>query len=170
MRFLTIIVLTALTAGCVTAVGTSYGPAVDAKGYGYEDSRIEEDRFRITFRGDGATSAEAVEDFALLRAAELAIENDFEWFRIVSQNTQAEDRGGVGVGAGFGSGSYGRRGGVNVGVGGDLGTIGGRRFFTTRLEVLCGRGPEPEEGEVYNARQVAGAIRERINAFNESAA
>ncbi|MEL7490941.1 MAG: hypothetical protein AAGJ73_09480 [Pseudomonadota bacterium] len=169
MRFLAIMALAALAAGCVTAVGTSYGPAADAKGFGYEDSRIEDDRFRIIFRGDGATPAEAVEDFALLRAAELAIENDFDWFRIVSSNTVAEDRGGVGVGAGFGSGSYGRRGGVNVGVGGDLGTIGGRRFFTTRMEVLCGRGPEPDEGEVYNAREVATSIRERIGAFGEGA-
>jgi len=169
MRVVTILALAVVLSGCVTAAGTSYGPAASSKGFGYEDSRIEDNRFRITFRGDGATSVDIVEDFALLRAAELTLENDYEWFRIVSRNTGAEDRGGVGVGGGFGSGSYGRRGGVNVGVGGNLGTIGGKRFFTTRLEVLSGRGEAPEDGEVYNARDVAETIRSRIDRFEANA-
>ncbi len=150
--------LAALAAGCVTADGTGYGPA-DAKGYGYEDARIEADRFRVVFRGDGATPADVVEDYALLRAAELTLDNGYDWFRVVSRDVNAEDRGGVGVGAGFGTGSYGSGGGVSVGVGGDLGTVGGRRFFTARLEILAGSGERPGDGEVYDARSVAETIR-----------
>ena len=150
-------------AACVTAVGTSYGPA-DSKGYGYSDTKIESDRYRITFAGDGATSPQAVEDFALLRAAELALANGYDWFRVVARDMQARERGGVGIGAGVGGGSYGRRGGVGVGVGGDLGTVGGKRFFTAYLEVLMGKGEQPDSGEIYDARSVSEAIRERIAA------
>ena len=150
-------------AACATAVGTPYAPA-DNQGFGYVDQRIEADRFRVVFSGDGGTPSTVVEDFALLRAAELTLENGFDWFRVTQRSLDAEERGGVGLGAGVGTGSYGRRGGVNVGVGGDLGTIGARRFFTARLEVLMGTGPVPDEPDVYVADEIESAIRARIDA------
>ena len=153
-------------AGCVTAVGTNYGPA-DEKGYGYQDTRIESDRYRIVFAGDGATSPDLVEDYALLRAAELTVENGYDWFRVVSRNLSGEERGGVGLGAGVGTGSYGRRSSVGVGVGGNFGNVGGREFYTARLEILCGSGEKPDDGEVYDARSVMTSIRERTSYLNE---
>ena len=156
-KFCVLAVFAIFLTGCVTAVGTSFGPA-DAKGFGYEDMRIEENRYRVVFRGDGATPPGIVESFALRRAAELTVENGYDWFRIVSQNLSGDERGGVGVGAGFGTGSYGRGSGVSVGVGGDLGTIGAKRFYTSRLEVLMGNNPQPESGQssgaIYDARSV----------------
>ena len=166
MRLISAMMILCLAA-CATAVGTPYGPA-DDKGYGYETARIESNRFRITFKGDGATPPAVVEDFALLRAAELSLENGDEWFRVVSRDLSREDKGGVGLGAGVGSGSYGRRGGVNVGVGGNLGTIGSRQFFTARLEILTGSGDAPSDGEVYNAQSVVISIRERMNLLSEA--
>lgn len=163
MRFIVIAALAAGLAACATAVGTAYGPA-DSKGYGYADTRVEENRFRVTFAGDGATPPEAVEDMALLRAAELAQANGFEWFRVTARSLNAEEKGGVGVGAGVGSGSYGRRGGVGVGVGGNLGTVGAKPFYTARLEVLMGRGEPPEGGDVYDAQGVIDTVRARIGA------
>ncbi len=157
------LLMAVLLTGCVTAVGTNYGPA-DTKGYGYSDTRIESDRYRVTFAGDGATSPEAVEDYALLRAAELALANGYDWFRVVSRNLSGEEKGGVGVGAGVGSGRYGRRSGVNVGVGGNLGTIGARQLYTARLEVLFGKGEAPSGAGVYDAQSVADSIRSRIAA------
>ena len=162
-KLIVILWCVALTAACATAVGTPYAPA-DNKGFGYAETRIEADRYRVTFAGDGATPVGVVEDYALLRAAELALENGYDWIRIVGRDVAAEDRGGVGVGAGFGTGSYGRRGGVNVGVGGDLGTVGAKRFFTARLEAIFGRGPKPEGQDVYDARSVVETIRARIDA------
>jgi len=165
MRMIGLVAALAL-AGCVTAVGTAYAPAGE-KGYGYQDTRIESDRYRIVFSGDGATSPDLVEDYALLRAAELTVENGYDWFRIVSRNLSGEERGGVGLGAGVGSGSYGRRGGVNVGVGGNFGNVGGREFYTARLEILCGSGEQPDDGEVYDARSVMESIRERTSYLSE---
>lgn len=144
-------------AACVTAVGTPYGPA-DSKGFGYSERRIEDNRFRVVFAGDGATSAVTVEDFAIRRAAELAVQNGYDWFLVAARDVAGESKGGVGVGAGLGTGSFGRRGGVSVGVGGDLGRVGARRFFTARLEVLMGTGPTPNEPNAYNASMVLRTI------------
>lgn len=101
---------------------------------------------------------EMVEDYALKRAAELALQNGYDWFRVIARQTTGEQRGGVGLGAGVGGGSYGRRSGVGVGVSGDLGTIGGRDYFTTRMEVLMGEGEPPEDGDYYDAQDVVARI------------
>lgn len=155
-KIISVFAASALLAACATAVGTDYAPA-DSKGYGYSQARIEEDRYRIAFAGDGATPPEIVEDYALRRAAEIGIENGFDWFRVVYRTMDVAEKGGVGVGAGLGTGSYGRRSGVSVGVGGDLGTVGARKFYTARIEVLYGKGEKPESdagGAVYDVRSV----------------
>jgi hypothetical protein len=148
-------------AGCATAVGTPYR-AADRQGFGFAETRIESDRYRVVFAGDGATSAGEVEDFALLRAAEIGLANGYEWFRVVSKDISAEKRGGVGLGAGVGGGGS----NVGVGVGGNFGSIGARTFYTARMEVLYGKGERPAadaSGGVYDAQSVADSIRARIN-------
>ena len=148
----------ALSLAACAAVGpASYGPA-DSKGFGYQQTQIESDRYRIVYRGSGDMPPEMVEDYGRLRAAEIALENGYDWFRVIGRDISSEQRGGVGVGAGLGGGSYGRSTGVGVGVSGDLGTIGGRDYFTVRLEVLMGEGAPPEDGEYFDARQVMDAI------------
>lgn len=149
MRRLFIAACAVALAACVTAIGTGYAPA-DKRGHGYSDTRIEADRYRITFAGDGATPQNVVEDYALLRAADIAIANGYDWFRVVSRDGSREDRGGVGIGAGFGG--SGRN--VGVGVSGDLGTIGAKPFYSTTMEVLYGKGARPEGADFYDARAV----------------
>lgn len=156
-RAVAILVILALAA-CATAVGTAYAPA-GKNGYGYSDTRIEEGRYRITFAGDGATSPDTVEDFALLRAAELALAGGFDWFRVVGRSIDEQEKGGVGIGGGLGGG--GRN--VGVGVGGNLGTVGARKFYTARIEVIMGKGDKPADGQgVYDARSLSESLRARI--------
>lgn len=157
MRLSLLISVLALAA-CATAVGTTYAPAGKG-GYGYSDTRIEEGRYRITFAGDGATTPDAVEDYALLRAAELALAGGYDWFRVVGRSMDEQEKGGVGIGAGFGGG--GRN--VGGGVGGNLGKVGARKFYTARLEVIFGKGEKPADAQgVYDARSLADSIRARI--------
>lgn len=152
-----VLALTALgLAACATAVGTKYGPAGKSS-YGYSEARIENDRYRINFAGDGATPRQAVEDYALLRAADLALENGFDWFRVVFRDVQSEQRGGVGIGGGFGAGGR----SVGGSFGGDFGTIGARTFFTARLEVLFGKGARPEGADYYDAHSVKETVKAR---------
>ena len=74
-----------------TAVGatisSSYAPASDASDYGYYDTRIADDAFEVTFRGDQTTNIEQVADFALLRSASVALANQCAYFAIVDRDT-----------------------------------------------------------------------------------
>ena len=79
--------------------------------------------------------------------------------RVFFDDYRQDGKGGVGLGAGVGGG--GRN--VGVGVGGNLGTVGARKFYTAKLEVLFGKGAKPDEtGEIYDARSVIETIRARL--------
>lgn len=75
-------------AACATT--TPYQPASQSGGYGFSDQRIEENRYRITFRGNSSTTREQVEDSLLYRAAEVTLQNNYDYFLIVENNTEAK--------------------------------------------------------------------------------
>ncbi len=77
-----------LLAACVSA--TPYGPASQGGGYGFSDQRIEENRFRITFRGNSSTPREVVENSLLYRAAELTVEQGYDYFIVVENDTEVK--------------------------------------------------------------------------------
>ena len=157
MRVLTILTTALMLAACATAGPVSYGPTGGGN-FGYSETKIESDRYRIVYRGSGGMPPELVEDYALRRAAELALSDGYDWFRVVGRDMSREERGGVSIGAGFGTGSYGRRSGASVGVGGNLGKVGAQDYFTARLEVLFGEGDTPEGGDVYDATSIINSI------------
>ena len=76
-----------LVAACATA--TPYGPASQGGGYGFSDQRIEDNRYRITFRGNSVTSRETVESALLYRAAELTVDLGYDYFIAVENQTEA---------------------------------------------------------------------------------
>ncbi len=153
MRLLTILSIAGLLAACAAAGPVAYGPAGVDK-FGYSETKIEDDRYRIVYRGSGGMPPEIVEDYALRRAAELALTSGYDWFRVVSRDISHEERGGVSIGAGFGTGSYGRRSGTSVGVGGNVGNVGASDYFTVRMEVIMGEGDAPDDGGAYDAASV----------------
>jgi hypothetical protein len=50
---------------------------------GFSETQLADNVFRVNFRGNGYTSAERVEDFTLLRSAELTMEHGFPYFIII---------------------------------------------------------------------------------------
>lgn len=76
-----------MLAACTTA--TPYGPASGSRGYGFSDQRIEENRYRVTFRGNSVTSRETVENALLYRAAELTVERGYDYFIAIESDTEA---------------------------------------------------------------------------------
>jgi hypothetical protein len=71
------------------ACGTS-DPYVGGEGAGlgtFSESRLTDDRYRITFKGEPQATSDQVKDLALLRAAEITLANDYDWFRVVNQET-----------------------------------------------------------------------------------
>jgi hypothetical protein len=75
-RFAGLIGLACLLTGCATP----YGP-MDFAG-GYEEARQAENEYTITFLANGFTRSKQAQDFALLRAAEIAAKLHFTHFVI----------------------------------------------------------------------------------------
>lgn len=105
---------------------TPYGPA-GSNGLGFENTRIESDRFRISFTGRNAQEAN---NLALLRAAEIADAEGFPYFKVLGGGVSQDDRrsgvsSSVGIGIGGGRrGYYGRRSGTSVGLGIGINDLG----------------------------------------------
>ena len=142
-----------LVAACAST--SSYGPATKSGAMGYESLQIETDRFRVSYTDSDAARAR---DRALLRAAEVTMENGKDWFEITSSYTSDESPGTGGsrtsVSIGGASGSYGRSSsvGVGVGIGFPLGDSGAK--VTEVLEIIIGAGEKPDRPNVYDARSV----------------
>lgn len=77
-------------AACATS--TPYGPASGSNPYGFSDQRIEENRYRVVFRGNSSTTREAVETFLLYRAAELTAQSGYDYFVVTEQDTETNKR------------------------------------------------------------------------------
>lgn len=143
-----------------------YGPQPGPGGQGYAEQRIESDRYRVTYNGVGAPGP--VADLALLHAADLTLEQGYDWFEVTQRyiDGRPDSAGGVrpsvSVGYGSSSGRYGgyRYSGSSTGIGVGL-NFSGPSPTSTVLEVRLGRGAVPDRGEAYDAREVRGALSGR---------
>ncbi|MFT4861121.1 MAG: hypothetical protein ACI95C_000322 [Pseudohongiellaceae bacterium] len=81
-----VIVLATITA-CVNS-GVNYIQADTAGSYGYIDKRLSDIRYRASFSRNSNTPVSVVQNIALLRAAELALGNNYEWFEVESRVTE----------------------------------------------------------------------------------
>lgn len=162
MKSRTVSILFSLLAGlCLTACASlaPYGPQQSASGQGFSEQRIESDRFRVTYRGVGAPGP--VADMALLRAAQLTTEQGFDWFIVTQRyvDGRPDSAGGMRptLSVGYGASNFGgwRASGTGVGVGVDF---SGPSPTSTILEVRMGRGGQPPEAEVYDAREVQASL------------
>lgn len=103
-----------LVAGCATE--TPYRPATGS-GFnrtGFSERQVEANRFLVNFAGNTVTDRDTVERYLLFRAAELTVQNGFDYFVTVDRQTdrQARTYSTPGAGAGFGPGwGYGGWGG-----------------------------------------------------------
>lgn len=86
MRHLTLaIIASAFLVGCAT----SYQP-MGSNG-GYEEIKLDENVFRIHFRGNRYTNMERAQDFVFLRAAELTIQSGCNYFAVLKSDTSIPD-------------------------------------------------------------------------------
>lgn len=79
-------------AACAGPSSDLYRPADSPGGFGYSEVRLDEDRYRVSFTGNGALDDEAVKELALLRASELTREEGYDWFRVVAVETEERTR------------------------------------------------------------------------------
>ncbi len=60
-------------------------------GGGFSETQLSENIFQINFRGNGYTSSERAGDFAMLRSAELTLENGYKYFVLADNRDDVEN-------------------------------------------------------------------------------
>ncbi len=168
------LMLTFVLVACATA--TPYQPNISGQKIsgGYSDERLADDRYRVDFAGNFLTSRDRVEGYLLYRAAELTIQNGYDWFMLIDHRTERDRRTYVDrsprYDPWYGTGylywqphwRYYRGGGWTT-----WHPHYGRRFWTydvdvrtvekfeAHAEIKMGNGPMPEDGQkVFDAKQV----------------
>ncbi len=158
MKRLILPALAALTlAACETPEPMAYQPAGGPHGMGFSETRIEPGRYRVTFHASAGAPAVQAQDYALRRAADLALADGYDWFRAYGRNLGWIGGSGPQIGLGVGGASFGRRGAM----GGSVGTgfsLGGGPAPVATLEVVMGKGPKPQDRDAYDARGVQRSI------------
>lgn len=166
-------------AGCATP--TPYQPAAASHGgygsragYGFRDQKLDSDHWSVTFAGNSLTSRETVESYLLYRAAELTVQQGYDWFETTDRKTERHSRyyanpdpfygSGFGYAYGWGWRPYWRYwGGAGMGAwdpwyGGpfwansvDINEI---NRYEASAEIVMGKGPPPADHRVFNAREI----------------
>lgn len=90
MRPLLISLCAAALAAC-SAMPTPYQPVGETR-WGYDQTQIESNRFRVSFGGNSLTDRETVETYLLYRAAELTVEQGYDYFEVVQRATDSDTR------------------------------------------------------------------------------
>ena len=143
----------------------AYGPASTTASAGYSEIQIENNRYSVTYRAPGGADAALLQDYALLRAADITLERGADWFWVDRRNVDvARGYGGSSIGVGVGGGSFGRHSGVgaSVGLNFPLGGGGGQSARSATLEIRLGQGPKPDDPSAYDAHTIATNIRSRL--------
>lgn len=162
MNRLVIAPLLALSlAACETTANAPYAQASGPQAAGYSELRLEQNRFRVTYRGSAKLDQGRVEDLALLRAADLALANGYDWFRVTGRYADMQAPRGPTVSLGTGGTSFGGNSAVGLGLGTSF-ALGGSGTRAVTLEVQLGRGSRPNDRDAYSAADVARSIRQRI--------
>ena len=161
-RFFIPLLMTAALAGC-TSGPSAFGPAQNYGSIGFKNTQLENDRFRVNFTAKNSAEAQ---DFALLRAAQITLDEGYSHFKIIGGNLSGNGpQSGVSssVGVGFGGGGY-RRGGTSFGVGLGLNDVvrtleGDRATSTIEIKLLNSGGAG---NDTYNAQSVSDSIRPQV--------
>ncbi len=85
-KFFSLVLIPLFLASCA-ASKTIYAPAEEPGQIGYVERQISDNRYRVTFAGGNDASMADVQDYALLRAAEVTLYENFDYFEVESRTT-----------------------------------------------------------------------------------
>lgn len=155
------------------ASSPEYVPARDVDDYGHYSTRLDDDRYRVVYNGRPSMNPNTAKDYALLRAAELTLQEGNDWFQVVDRETSSIERYAPSTGFRYERAYYVER---------DCGLLSCRQSvrpttmtsvgFDSRdtrsrhshaLEIVMGKGKMPtESGSYYDADSVARSLWESI--------
>ena len=82
--------LTVILLAACAAEPPYYGPKQSGDSVGYTDLRLDANRFRVTYSGNSATGRETVENFLLMRAAQVTLQSGYSHFLFDTRDTKAK--------------------------------------------------------------------------------
>jgi hypothetical protein len=151
-----------MLAGC--GQPTPYQPARD--GYGYSEQQIEDNRYRVAFAGNELTAPDTVQNYLLYRAAELALDEGYDYFTVVDRTVDRSTTYWGAADTGLGSG-YWRRWDDDFIGGVGLSTYTAQPIdrYTAYADIVMFEGEKPQ-GDVnaYDARDVLRQLDPTIQA------
>lgn len=83
------VLTTCMLTGCAgtNLTATPYQPAQGVGEEGYSSHRLAEGKYKIMYKANSATSERVLKQYSQQRAAEIATERDYTWYRIISSET-----------------------------------------------------------------------------------
>ena len=170
-----IVATLAFLSACATQ--SPYQPAEKRGAEGYTETKLTDNRYRVTFTGNASTPSETVKDYALLRAAEVTLQNGYDWFRLVNSDIDKKVRSTTSVGSDFdvpGQTTVYQRCGLlscstavssspGFSPGFDVATTNTSTAYSSALEIVMGKKPMPASVESYDARNLASTLRRLMN-------
>jgi len=154
-------------AACVTP--TPYQPlqAGAMPTGGYSETHIEDDRWRVSFKGNDETSRGVVETYMLYRAAELTLAQGYDWFEAAQRHTDTHTQAYALDFDGPGWGPWGFRRGF-WGVWGDPFWAQDVDYealqrYDASVEIVMHHGPKPGgDDHAFDAHQVIANLNGKI--------
>lgn len=144
----------------LTACSTTYGPSgLDG---GYEETQLAPNVWRVSFVGNGFTTPEQTQDFALLRSAELATKNGYRYFGFASEGVRS-NFGGVTTTPGYSTttGSANRYGNYAYGSASTVSYPGSAyawSYPTANNTVVMFKERPQAEALIYDAQFICGSL------------
>ena len=89
------IIVIFLCAILISSCSTTYKRASVPESVGYYDSILQENMYEVTFNGNSDISSTTAQDYALLRAAEICIENGYKTFDIINSKDNSKTETGA---------------------------------------------------------------------------
>jgi flavin-binding protein dodecin len=155
--------------GCASQ--SPYAPAGQNNGYGYSESSLTSNRYRVSFTGNSRTSSDQVKDYTLLRAAELTLQHEYDWFEVVNRDSDKESRQDPQAGISASRPYH---------VSRDCGLLGCRTTsspvyagvhvsnqrrsdrYTSSMEIVMGSGEPTDPNAIYDASELAQSLRAKM--------
>ena len=139
---------------------TSCATPYQSEGFegGFSETQLDVNVFNVSFRGNSYTPPEQAADYTLLRSAELALMNGYNYFIVIKSGTTTKQSSyttptyTTGSASGYGNYAY-----------GTATTTGGQTYYsskpTSSNTIVCFK--EKPEGFSFNANFIEKSIKER---------
>lgn len=126
----------------------------------YQSTKVQDSIFRVSYSGNSHVSESSASDNALLRSAEITLQNGYKYFVVLDQNTKSDTYVTAGGGSSYTYGSVDKYGNINAqttDVGGGVDTY---HKSTSTMMIQCFHEKPKTRSLVYDAGQIQSNVKE----------